>query len=118
MASRRAVLIAQNQAIFRIVNERITAWPERQAAPAAEKLMFYCECADANCFDRVYLTAREYEAIRADSTRFAVLAGHVFPEAERVVAEPDGYQVVEKYEALRGVLEAIDPRKAGDGHGA
>ena len=49
MASRRTIAIAQNQAIFRIVNERITAWPERQAAPAAEKLMFYCECADANC---------------------------------------------------------------------
>jgi hypothetical protein len=117
MASRRAILIAQNQAIFRIVNERITAWPERQAAPAAEKLMFYCECADTDCFERVYLTAREYEAIRADSTRFAVMEGHVFPEAERVVAEPDGYQVVEKHEDLRGVLEGIDPRKAGNGDG-
>jgi hypothetical protein len=96
--------------MFRMVNERITAWPERQAAPASEKLMFYCECADPKCFDRVYLTAPEYEAIRDDSTRFAVVDGHVFPEAERVVAEPDGYAVVEKNDDLRGLLERIDPR--------
>jgi len=102
--------IAENQATFRLINERVTAWPERQAAPAAEKLMFYCECADPSCYDRVYLTAAEYEAIRADSTRFAVVAGHVFPEAESVVAEPDGYEIVEKNEDLRGILGRIDPR--------
>ena len=100
--------------MFRMVNERITAWPERQARPTAERLMFYCECADPTCFERVYLTAAEYEAIRDDSTRFAVAAGHVFPEAERVVAGPDGYAVVEKNPDLRGLLEAIDPRKTPD----
>jgi hypothetical protein len=114
MASRssaRIARIAHNQAMFRVVNERIAAWPERQAALATEKLMFYCECADPKCFERVHMTAGEYEAIRADSTRFAVVAGHVFPEAERVVAKPDGYEVVEKNEDLRGLLEQIDPRK-------
>jgi hypothetical protein len=111
MPSRRATRIANEQAMFRVVNERVTAWPERHEAPAAERLMFYCECADPSCFDRVFLTADEYEAIRADSTRFAVVTGHVFPEAERVVAERDGYQVVEKHDDLRGVLEDMDPRK-------
>jgi hypothetical protein len=75
MASRRVARIAENQAIFRVVNERVTAWPERRAVPATEKLSFYCECADPHCFDRVYLTAPEYEAIRADSSRFAVVPG-------------------------------------------
>jgi hypothetical protein len=107
----RTTQIAEKQAMFRAVNERVTAWPERRAAPATEKLMFYCECADPKCFDRVYLTPEEYEAIRADSTRFAVVDGHVFPEAERVVAKPDGYEVVEKNEDLRAMLERIDPRK-------
>ena len=97
--------------MFRVVNERVNAWPERQAVPADEKIMRYCECADPKCFERVYLTREEYEAIRADSTRFAVADGHVFPEAERVVAEPDGYEVVEKNDDLRGLLEGIDPRK-------
>jgi hypothetical protein len=62
-------------------------------------------------FEHVYLTAQEYEAIRADSSRFAVADGHVFPEAERVVAQPDGYEIVEKYNELRGILERTDPRR-------
>jgi hypothetical protein len=37
-----------------------------------------------------------------DSTRFAVVPGHVFPEAEHVVAPPDGYEVVKKNDDLRG----------------
>jgi hypothetical protein len=111
MASRREAQIAHNQAVFRIINERVTAWPERQAAPATEKLMFYCECGDEHCYERVYLTAEEYEAIRADSSRFAVVNGHVFPEAEDVVAEPNGYEVVEKHEDLDGITERLDPRK-------
>src|SRR5687768_10555211 len=110
MASELTTRIARNQALFRVGNERVTAWPERQAAPATEKQMFYCECADANCLDRVYLTAEEYEGIREDSTRFAVVHGHVFPVAEHVVAESDGYEVVEKNEDLRPLLERMDPR--------
>src|SRR3954454_13107938 len=96
MATPRTARIARTQSMFRAVNERITGWPERQAAPAAEKLMFYCECADPKCFEHVYLTPQDYEAIRAESTRFAVVPGHVFPEAEHVVAQPDDYEVVEK----------------------
>ena len=111
MASRRDERIAESQSMFRMVNEEITGWPERGAAPAREKLMYYCECADPKCFERVWLTAAEYEAIRADSARFAVVVGHVFPEAEHVVADPDGYEVVEKNDDLRGLLERIDPRK-------
>src|SRR5215216_260481 len=44
--------------------------------------------------------------IRADEMRFAVLVGHVFPEAERVLSEHDGrYLVVEKIEDVRGIVE-------------
>jgi hypothetical protein len=115
MAGRHEIRIAQNQATFRVVNERITAWPERRAAAASTKLMFYCECGDVRCFERVYLTGAEYEAIRADSSRFAVVAGHVFPEAEDVVATPEGYEIVAKHEDLRAILERTDPRKGAYG---
>jgi len=111
MPSRRTADIAQEQAMFRMVNERVAAWPELQALPADMTIMRYCECADPRCFERIYLTAKEYEGIRGDSTRFAVVIGHVFPEAEHIVAAPDGYDVVEKNEDLRGLLEGIDPRK-------
>jgi hypothetical protein len=48
----------------------------------------------------------EYEAIRSDEMRFAVLVGHVMPEVERVVSEHDGrYVVVEKREEVRAIAE-------------
>ena len=111
MAAARKERVAENQAMFRVVNERVNAWPERHAAPPDEALMFYCECADTACFDRVWLTAAEYEAVRADSDRFAVVAGHVFPEAERVLETHALYAVVQKHADLRELLERIDPRK-------
>jgi hypothetical protein len=111
MGSRRNRRIAKNQALFRTINEAVTRWPERQATPPWQKLIFYCECGDAKCYDRVYLTGPEYEAIRTDSARFVVVPGHVFPKAERVVEEHDGYSVVEMGEDVRGILEETDPRR-------
>jgi hypothetical protein len=96
--------IAENQALFRAMNQRLGSWEERRAAPQ-EKHMFFCECGDRRCHERVCLTITEYEAVREHALRFAVLRGHVFPEAERVVAEPDGYVVVQKHDHLRAVID-------------
>jgi len=57
------------------------------------------------------LTRPEYEAVRSEPTRFAVLPGHVFSRAERVVEEHDGYLTVEKNEDVRGIVEETDPRR-------
>jgi hypothetical protein len=111
MGARRTRRIAKNQALFRTINEAVMVWPERRAAPATEKQMFYCECGDAKCFERVHLTRPEYEAIRADSARFAVVPGHVFPNAEYVVEAHRDYAVVEMVEDARGILEQTDPRR-------
>ena len=35
----------------------------------------------------IALTPGEYEAVRADETQFAIVAGHVRPEVEDVVSE-------------------------------
>src|SRR3712207_7923594 len=90
--------IAKNQALFRTINEGGMAWPERQATPVTEKLRFYCECGDAKCFEHLQLTRPEYEAVRADSARFAVIPGHVFAGAEHVVEAYDDYAVVRSEE--------------------
>ena len=87
------------------------AWPERQSAPVTEKLTFYCECGDAKCYEHVGLTRPEYEAIRGDSARFAVVPGHVFPGAEYVVEAHDDYAVVEMVEEARDIFERTDPRR-------
>jgi hypothetical protein len=84
MDSRHA-RIANNEALFRALNERMSEWPEHQQAPPAETIAFLCECGDQKCFERVHLTRSQYEAVRADSARFAVTPGHELPDIERVV---------------------------------
>ena len=104
--------LARNEALSRDVNERIAVWSERQGIRPGEKIEFYCECGDPTCFERVALTREEYEAVRTDSARFAVLPEYVNPEVARVVEEHDGYVVVKAAEDLRGVVEAMDARRA------
>jgi hypothetical protein len=106
--------IAWNEALFRAANERMHAWSERGEDPPSERHMCLCECGDLDCKGRLWLTSAEYEAIRADELRFAVLAGHVFPEVERVVSEHDGrYLVVEKTEGVRAILERTHGPRSG-----
>jgi hypothetical protein len=98
--------IALNEAAFRAGNERMHAFEERREASSTERHMCLCECGDSGCEGRIWLTWAEYEAIRAEEMRFAVLVGHVMPEAERVVSEHDGrYLVVEKHEDVRSIVE-------------
>jgi hypothetical protein len=104
--------IVQNEALFREMNERMAEWPERQAAPATERHLFFCECGDRACQERVLLTIAEYAAIRATPVRFVVLPGHVWAEAERVVEKHAGYVVVEKGERFRYTVEQAGERWA------
>lgn len=108
----RNVRIAENQALFRAMNERMAVWDERQEAPANERHLFFCECGEETCHERVCLSLPDYETVRESPVRFAVLPGHLFPEAERVVEERDGYLVVEKYDDVRSIVERSNPRWA------
>jgi hypothetical protein len=103
--------VAENEAMFRVINERLASWSENREAPPTEKIDFYCECGNKTCFERVRLTNPEYEAIRADAARFAVVPGHVFPDAEHVVEHRHGYLVVEKNEHVRHVVERLAPHR-------
>jgi hypothetical protein len=51
-----------------------------------------------HCLEQVRLTRAEYEAVRADPARFAVVPGHEKPDVERVVEQHAGYFVVQKNE--------------------
>jgi len=106
--------LARNEARSRDVNEGIAVWSSRQGIPPGEKIEFYCECGDEECFERVALTREEYEAVRADSARFAVLPEYVNPEIARVVEEHDGYVVVKTAADLRGIVEDMDARRASN----
>jgi hypothetical protein len=108
--SERRERLALNEALFREANERMTAWPERAEAGPAERLTFYCECAEASCKQHLSLTPEEYESVRASSRHFAIVAGHEYPDAERVIESHDRYVVIEKAEDVTSLVEATDPR--------
>jgi hypothetical protein len=104
--------VAANETSFRDINERLEAGL-RQVRHTPELLRFICECGDRGCEQAVCLTFDEYEAVRRDSRRFAVVPGHVWPETERVVAGNDRYEVVEKFGPVVELTDAADRRELG-----
>jgi hypothetical protein len=89
--------LAKNEALLREVNERIHEVGERlQVLPDDELLDFRCECGRLECDDPVSMTPAEYEHVRSDNDRFAVLPGHEEEDIERVVERNDRYLIVDK----------------------
>ncbi|HVM18004.1 MAG TPA: hypothetical protein VM290_10530 [Gaiellaceae bacterium] len=87
---------AENEALFREINERIERLSEASSGGSVAEFM--CECSRADCTRPVRVSLARYAEVRASPGRFIVVAGHERPDIERVVAEGDGYRVVEKTE--------------------
>jgi hypothetical protein len=100
---------AQNQSLFREINERIEPLNETFAYDG-ERCEWLCECADPTCTDKIELTIIEYETLRGGSNSFAVKATHVFADVEDVIAVNDRYLVVAKVEAGAREADALDTR--------
>ena len=111
---------ARNEALVRQVNEKIEQVD--QASSFADDEMafeFHCECGRADddeigCDERVVMTLREYEDIRAQDDRFAVVPGHEDAALEDVVRRSDRFLVVDK-KPVAEPLVADDPRGAASG---
>jgi hypothetical protein len=86
--------IGMNEALFREVNERIDQLHDDLGEVSTFDIV--CECGSAGCTERFQITSDEYQALRADVHRFAVVPGHERPELERTVEQRSGYLVVEK----------------------
>jgi hypothetical protein len=105
----REIRAGRNQAMFREINERLT-----RNDPLAESTgshVIACECADPGCVQTLVISAAQYEHIRREPRRFAVAAGHVYPDVERVVGDFEAYVVVEKSGKAADVVEALDPQR-------
>jgi 3,4-dihydroxy-2-butanone 4-phosphate synthase len=102
---RRRLRAADNQALFRSVNERI-----EEISTSAVFTSFVCECLTTDCIERIPMTIEEYEHVRAHPTYFAVQLGHHSVEIERVVDSNDRYMTVEKLGAGGERAESLDPR--------
>ncbi len=109
--SERERRLAQNQALYRRVNESleelntsfsfVTPYPD-----------FVCECANTGCNEPIQLDLKEYESIRANPLRFAVYPdpSHVYPDVETTVEHNDRYWVVEKQRTGAEVAKELDTR--------
>ena len=105
--------LGANEALFREVNERVAEVAERFIAGDTpdSRFDFNCECGDRDCAEQIALTVAEYEAVRAEATRFAVVPGHEVPDIERVVERHSNYLVVEKEDPdAEDVARETDPR--------
>ena len=105
--------IVRNEVSFRDINERLKQGME-QVTDNHALLEFICECGDRKCQEHVHLTPQEFEQVRLDSRRFAIVPGHVIPDTERVVATHERYDVVEKFQEAIELTDAADDRVAGD----
>ena len=76
--------LAQNEAVFRSVNERIEEIAT--AGPGDSHVYeFVCECSNADCNLLLPMTVAEYESVRRNPTLFLVAPGHELPEIETIV---------------------------------
>jgi hypothetical protein len=91
----RELRAAQNQILFRSVNDRILELGEKLSGSTPE-LDFACECVDDSCIEKIRLSPQRFLAIESDANRFIVLRGHEIPEVEDIVAERDGFLIVAK----------------------
>ena len=96
-----------NEATFRKVNEAM----ETGQDPAG-LMSFVCECGRLGCSELIQLERAEYEAVRGNPRRFAIVDGHEIPEAEEIVERHDRYLVVEKTgDPVAEIVEHTDPRR-------
>jgi len=95
MTELRRRRLAENQVLFREINERIEASAETQGSDH-HAYEFVCECSTLECFERFELTLAEYGRVRDRPQRFIVLSGHEQPEVEDVVERRGVVAIVEK----------------------
>jgi hypothetical protein len=103
---------ARNQSLYCAINEKIEAFNDAFSRVADLDPEWICECADENCVEPMRMTLGEYETLRSQPNRFAVLPGHVYPEVEYVVTENERYAVVKKLGVAATFVEEHDPRRS------
>ena len=102
--------IGLNEAVFRQVNDRIVEIGQTLQRAELE-LDLVCECGDADCAERIRMSASEYEALRRDPALFAVVPGHEAQDVEFVRERRGEYDIVEKNPgAPMALAEDTDPR--------
>ena len=93
--SQREVRAAQNELVFRTVNEQIVEMTDRFREQLAE-IDIVCECADTSCVGTIRINGAVFAKIERADGRFLVLPGHEDETVEQVVERAETYLVVMK----------------------
>ena len=101
--------LAQNEAMFRAANERLSGWEESRDDASA---LYFCECAENDCREKVSLQPADYENVRANSRHFLIAPGHEIPDVETVIEKHEGWAVIEKDPEVTETVESLDPRRS------
>lgn len=102
--------VGSNEAMFRRINESVES--DYSETDYAGLIGFLCECGDSDCEETIDLTRREYESVRENPRRFAVLAeDHAIGTTEDIVERHQRYAVVEKHDEVAHLVERSDPRR-------
>jgi len=101
---------ANNQVLFREVNERISELAEQRSEDSPG--LFVCECSHVACAEVLDVSPAEYEAVRANGSHFLITPGHELEGIERVVEQNARFAVVEKLDRAALIATSNDPRHA------
>jgi hypothetical protein len=87
--------VRENEETFARANDQIRTSAERY--DFNEAVPFLCECSEASCTESIRLSLSDYREARGEGAAFILLPGHDDPHVERIVAQGDGYVLVEKF---------------------
>lgn len=110
---------ARNEALVREVNERKHALDLEAASSGAvdgvASFGFHCECGRPSaCAEMVWMTLAEYEVVRSQDDRFALVPGHETDVLEHVVDRNERFVIVDKVDEAEPFV-ADDPRGRSSG---
>ena len=110
MTDDRIRRVGENEALYRLVNERIKSLRSGIATMTGE-FGVICECASLGCKAQIMIMPDVYERTRARSDHFIVLRGHQLDDIETIIEDHETFIVIEKEpaEAVR-IAEETDPR--------
>jgi hypothetical protein len=97
---------AQNQLLFRAVNEQIVEMTEKFRSD----LNLVCECWDTTCTGKVRVRLEDYKRLDRTGNMLIVLRGHEDQHVEDVVDQVDGYVVVRKRDLAARIIEQAQAR--------
>jgi hypothetical protein len=88
--------LTHNEAVFRKENEKVSRRMQAIVTPDVP-IRFVCECANLDCTERVWLTARQFSQLHKSKRLYVIKPGHEKPAIEHIVKENEDYVLVEKY---------------------